>query len=248
MWLVFWFWLLIFIVAACLVLLIPALRGREIYNHYRDSRAVSCPETHQQVAVSFDARHAAITGFFKKPDLRLAKCTRWSMNVHCEQECIPEASRIGPYTEGEIERPKAKKIYHVPVLIAAFVSWLIGAIWHSQFVFRTRWMEAVGLRRPELRQIVKWWTPHLLTVAACFLFAYGVAWLLVWSKRRGVWTGMMASILLWFTVTLVSLLAAGLTGISGDLLRLEVGYTLLASVAVGAIVGGLSGRLLVEPH
>ena len=145
-----------------------------------------------------------------------------------------------------MEPTKSKKIYHLPVLIAAFVSWLMGAIWHSQYFFRARWMEAVGLNRSELRRIVWWWTPHLLSVAACFLFAYGVAWLLVWSKRRGVWRGMIASILLWFAVALVSVFATGLAGISGELLRLEVGYTLLASVAVGAIIGGLSGRLLIE--
>ncbi len=242
----FWFWLVLLIVGTCLTFLMPALWGREIYNHYRGTRAVSCPKIHRQVAVSFDALHAAITGFFKKPDLRVAKCTLWPKKVYCAQECIPEASRTDPYTRGEIQRPKSKKIYHLPVLIAACGSWLMGAIWHSQYVFRARWMEAVGLRRPELRQIVKWWTPHLLSVAACLLFAYGVAWLLVWSKRRGVWRGIMASILLWFAVALASLFAAGLTGISGELLRLEIGYTLLASMVVGAIIGGLTGKLLIE--
>jgi hypothetical protein len=57
---------------------------------------------------------------------------------------------------------------------------------------------------------------------------------------------MTAAILLWFAIALASLLAAGPTGISGELLRVEVGYTLLASVAVGAIIGGLSGRLQIE--
>jgi hypothetical protein len=243
--LVFWFWLLLFVVGTCLVFLMPALWGQQIYNHYRGSRAVSCPETHRQVAVSFDALHAAITGFFKKPDLRLAKCTLWPMKVYCAQECIPEASRAEPYTRGEIERLKAKKIYHLPVLIAAFVSWLLGVLWHSQYLFRSRWTEALGLSRSDLRRIVWWWSPHLVSVAACFLFAYGVAWLLVWSRRKDMWRGIIASILLWFTVALLSLLATDLTGISGELLRLEVGYTLLASVVVGAIIGGLSGRLLV---
>ena len=57
MWLLFWF--LLFVVGACLIFLMPALWGREIYKHYRGSRAVMCPATHRQVAVSFDAFHAA---------------------------------------------------------------------------------------------------------------------------------------------------------------------------------------------
>jgi hypothetical protein len=244
----FWFWLLLCVVGTCLTFLMPALWGRQVYNHYRGSRAVSCPETHRQVAVSFNALHAAITGFFTKPDLRLAKCTLWPYGVYCRQECIPEAAKTEPYTRGEVEPPKTKQIYHLPVLIAAFVSWLLGAIWHSQYLFRNGWTEALGLSRNDLRQIVWWWSPHLLSVAACLLFAYGVAWLLVWIKRKDVWSGMTAAIFLWFAVALVSLLATGPTGISGRVLRLEVGYTLLASVAVGAIIGSLSGRLPIEQH
>jgi len=246
MWSVFEFWLLLLVIGACLTFLMPMLWARQIYDHYRGSRAVSCPKTRRQVAVSFDAVHAALTGFFKKPDLRLARCTLWPKRVYCSQECIPEAARTEPYTQDEVEPPKSKKIYHIPVVIAAFVSWLLGAIWHSQYAFRTPWMEAAGLSRPELRQIVKWWTPHLLSVAACFLFAYGVAWLLIWGKRKSVWRGMVVSILLWFAVAFVSLFATGLHGISGELLRLEAGYTVLASVAVGAIIGGLNGRLVIE--
>jgi len=243
---IFWFWLLLFIVGTCLVFLMPTLWARQIYNHYRGSRAVSCPKIHRQVAVSFDALHAAITGFFNQPDLHLAKCTLWPRKVRCRQECIPEALKTEPYTQGEVEPPESKPIYHLPVLIAGCAGWLLGAVWHSQYVFRARWMAAVGLNRPELRQIVKWWTPHLLSVAACLLFAYGVAWLLVWGKRRGVWRGMVASVFLWFAIALVGLSAAGLTGIPAELLRLEVGYTLLASIVVGVIIGGLSGRLLIE--
>ncbi len=241
-----WFWLLLFLIVAFLTLLMPALWGKQIYNHFRGTRAVSCPETHRLVAVSFDALHAAVTGFFRKPDLRLAKCTLWPMDVHCAQECIPEAARTEPYTRGEVERPKTKKIYHIPVLIAAFVSWLLGAVWHSQYLFRTRWMEALGVSRSDLHQIVWWWTPHMVSVAACLLFAYGVAWLLVWVEPKGVWRGIVMALLLWCAVALLTVFATDLVASSGELLRIEFGYTLLASIVVGTIIGGLNGRLVVE--
>jgi len=242
MWLVFW--LLLFVVGACLVLLMPALWGREIYNHYHGSRAVTCPETHRQVAVSFDAFHAALTGLRGKCDLRLAECTHWPARIHCGQECIPEARRTTSYTQGEVELPKTKKIYHVPVLIAAFAAWVLGAVWHSQYLFRTRWREAFGLSRPELRQMVWWWSPHLLSVAVCFLFAYGVAWLLACRGRRGMWEGIITSISLWAAVAAAGLIFTGWSGIPGNVLRIEISYTFLASVAIGAIAGGLSGKLI----
>jgi hypothetical protein len=156
MWLLFWF--LVFVVGACLIFLMPALWGREIYKLYRGSRAVMCPATHRQVAVSFDAFHAALSGLRGKFDLRLAGCTLWPARVHCGQECIPEARRTASYTQGEVEQPKTKKIYNVPVLIAAFAAWVFGAVWHSQYLFRTHWREAFALSRPELRQMVWWWS------------------------------------------------------------------------------------------
>jgi len=246
MWLMVAFWLLLFVVAACLAFLMPALWGKQIYNHYRGSRAVSCPETHRQVAVSFDALHAAVTGFFNKPELRLAQCTLWPARSGCDQECIAEASTVAPYTRGEVERPKAKKIYHLPVLIAAFTAFVFGVIWHSQFLFRTRWREAFGLSWAGLRPMVKWWSPHLLSVAACFLFAYGVAWLLAVRERRGVRQGIITALLLWVTIATASLVFTSWSGIPEVVLRIETSYTFLASVAIGAILGGLSGKLRIE--
>ena len=233
----FWFWLLFLVLLGCLALLLPAIRGREFYMRYRDTRSVVCPETHRQVAVRVDALHAAITGFFKKPDLRLAQCTLWPGKVYCDQQCIPDASR-----QGEVEVPEEKTIYHLPVLIAAFVSWVIGALWHSQYMFRTRWTEAVGLTPPEVRQLVRWWTPHVVSVTACLLFAYGVAWLLTWSESKGIRRGILAAVFLWIAVGLAVVFASGFTGIPGELLVLEAGYTLLASIVVGTIMGGFSGR------
>jgi len=240
-------WFLLFFVSACLFLLVPALWGWEIYKKYRGSRAVICPETHRQVAVSFDALHAAVTGLnAAQSDLRLVECTRWPMRADCGQECIPDAVRAGPYTRGEVDLPKAKKIYHLPVLIAAFAAWVFGAIWHSESLFRERWMEALGLSESGVRQIVEWWTPHLLSVAVSLLFAYGVAWLLACFGRKGVWPGMLTSTFLWGLLAAATLLSGSVAGISGDLLRLEAGYTFLASLVIGAMVGGLTGKL-IEP-
>jgi hypothetical protein len=240
------FWLLLFLLGACLFLLMPALWGREIYNHYRGSRAVTCPETHQQVAVSFDAIHAAATELSGRPSLRLAACTRWPARMDCGQECMPEARHTGPYTKGEVDRLKTKKIYHLPVLMAAFLACVLGAIWHSQYVLREQWREAVGLSRPELHEILWWRAPHVLSLAVPLLFAYGVAWLLAWRGRKGAWQGIISSTFLWVALTVASLASTGWTGISGDLLKMEAAYTLLASLVVGAIVGGLSGELVEQ--
>jgi len=78
------------------------------------------------------------------------------------------------------------------------------------------------------------------------LFAYGVAWLLALSGRKGVWWGTAISLGVWAWITAASLLGFILAKLPIDLLKIELGYTFLASAAIGAIIGGLSGRLLEE--
>ena len=238
------FWLLLFLVAVGLFTLLLLPWGLQIYDYYRGARAVTCPETRQPVAVRFDALRATVAKVRGRPALRLADCTRWPMRVDCGQECIPEAVRTAPYTKGEIELAKTKQIYHLPVVAAAFLAWVLGALWHSQHVLRTRWMQAVGLRESDLRQIVWWLTPHLLSAAMCLLFAYGVAWLLACRRRKGTRQGILTSIFLWFAITAASLAATGFAGVPGNLLEMEAAYTFLASVVVGGIIGGLSGKLM----
>jgi hypothetical protein len=241
------FWFVLVLVGSCLLLLMLGLWGQSIYNHYRGGRAVTCPETHQQVGVRFDALRAATTELSGKPVFRLADCTRWPQRADCGQDCIPQALEAPTYTQAEAELPKTKKIYHLPVLLAAFAAWVLGALWHSQYLLRPSWTQSLGLSAADLHRIVRWWTPHLLSVAVCLLFAYGVAWLIAWRGWKGAGQGIVASLSLWLAVAAAALLATNWTELPKDLLSIEATYTLLASVVVGAITGGLSGKLMEPP-
>lgn len=237
--------LLLVLVMGSLILLMPGLWARATYNEYRHSRPVTCPENGQQVAVSFDALHAAKSAFRRIPELRLSDCTRWPERRKCGQDCIPEALRAEPYTRGEVQ-VRTKRIYHLPILIAAFASWYVGAVWHSQYLFRARWMADLGLTPDQLKTIVLWYSPHFLSTAVCLLFAYGVAWLLAVKGRRGVVNGLLASFFLWGAVLLVSL--PSVASLSRDLLLIEVVYSFLVALVTGAVIGGLSGKLVLSAY
>jgi hypothetical protein len=235
---------LLVLFSIAVVLLMPALWAREIHHAYSGPRAVTCPETHQQVGVTIDATHAAATGFRGTPEFRLSDCSRWPARIQCGQGCLPEALRNEPYELGEVQPSRtARQIYHLPVLLAAFAAWYVGMVWHSQYLFRERWMTALGLTPDQLKQMIAWYSPHLLSIAACLLFAYGVAWVQTWFSRKGVWEGILSSTLLWAAVLLVTL--SSMISVSRDLLLIEVSYTLVASIVVGAILGGLSGKLVL---
>lgn len=237
------FWFALFLLAACAFLMLPFLVGHELYMQYRGARAVTCPENRQLVSVSFDALHAATTKLVGAPRLRIAECTRWPERADCGQQCIAEAERTAPYVKGEVAPPKAKAVDHIPVLIAAFAAWLLGAVWHSHYLFRDEWTQAIGLSRLEVHQLVWRLFPHLLTIAVPLLFAYGVAWALTLSKQKGIGRGLLTALVLWAALCGVTLGVTDLEGVSPVLLRLELVYTFIASALVGAIIGGLSGKL-----
>lgn len=236
--------LLLCVFGAALILLMPGLWGREIHQRYSAPRAVVCPETHREVGVTIDAAHAASTGLSGTPEFRLADCTRWPARIHCGQECLPEALHNEPYTKGEAH-PRTRQIYHLPVLLAAFAAWYVGMVWHSRYLFRDRWTSALGLTSADVKQLVLWYSPHLLSIAACLLFAYGVAWLQTWLSHKGFWRAIASSTLLWGALVLVTLPSLG--GVSRDLIVIEASYTLVASIVVGAVIGSLRGRLVLAP-
>lgn len=234
-------WLALCLVSVFLLLLPLALWRREIYKRYSGSRLVACPENRQPAAIGIDTPHAAETGIDGCPDLRVCECSRWPEHANCAQACLSQALQAVPPEEGKVA---TKQIYHLPIVLAAFSAWCLGAIWHSQFMFRTRWINAVGLTSAEVKQMVWWLSPHLLTAAVCLLFAYGVAWLLAICHRQGVLQGVLMSLLL-----CGALLASswyGATKLPDDLLLIEASYAVLAALIMGAIIGGLRGTLALS--
>ena len=237
-------WFVLFLLGGCIVLLFPFLLLRELYHHYRGSRAVACPENHQLVSVALDARRASLTALAGRPVLRVAECTRWPERASCDGACAPVAEQTRSFVAAEFAGPRTKVIYHLPVLLAAFSAWVLGAAWHSHYLFRARWMGGLGWSRSDVHQMVWQFAPHLLSLAIPLLFAYGVAWLLAITKIQGLQAGVVMGVLLWAAIVGASLVSTNVLGLATDLLRIELGYTFLASVTIGAIVGGLNGKLV----
>lgn len=242
-------WVVLCLVVLCLlaasVLLLPLLlRRHEIDKQYCGSRLVECPENQQPGVVSIDTRHAMATGIDGSPDVRLCDCTRWPERADCNQACLSQAVHAQPEPPGERKAP-SKRIYHLPVALAAFAVWCLGVVWHSPFLFRARWLDAIGpngLNHAEVRQIVGLYL--LLSLAVCLLFAYGVAWLLAVCHRKGVLQGVVMSALLCAAV--IAARWPGIASLPHDFLVIEAGYVVLTTLAVGAIVGGWYDKLVMS--
>ena len=241
------FWFLLFMVGTCLVLLMPALWGKQIYNAFHGTRTVNCPETHAAVTVRFRALLAAFTGLSGRPKLRLANCSRWPVHADCGQECIPDAQKSIPTAAVRAVSPQKNRICHLPVLIAAGAAWVLGVAWHSEYLFRPRWMNAMNLDDHYTRVLARMWTPHLLTVAACLLFAYAVGALIAWMGKRTLLTGIQIALSLWVVVMTTNMIATKFE-VSSQLVWIEGGYTFLGALLVGAIVGAVPRWVFVKDN
>ena len=241
------FWLLLFLVAICLILLMPALLGKSVFDSFRGNRRVECPETHSPVVVRFNALRAAFTSLSGQPKLRLADCSRWPVRADCDQACIADAAHSPALPVDRVVAPPWHRVAHLPALVAAAAAWVLGMAWHSEYLFRPRWMDAMNLNDYETRVLAKMWTPHLLTAAACLLFAYAVAMFMAWSGKRTLLRGLEIAGMLWLVVAVVLTLAGGLQA-NHDLLWIEGGYTFLGALLVGSLVGGLPRRVFVNDN
>ena len=77
----FLYWFLLVLAGSCVFLVVPTLLGWTIYDRYRGTRMVTCPQTQAPALVRLDAFHAACTGMFTTEKLRLANCTLWPQHL-----------------------------------------------------------------------------------------------------------------------------------------------------------------------
>jgi hypothetical protein len=242
------FLLLLFLAGTCLILLLPALWGEHIYHTYSEGRTVKCPETHAPVSVRFNALRAAWSGLAGSPKLRLADCTRWPERADCGQDCIPDALKTKPASSVDHAPWRTRRVVHLPVLLAGAAAWVLGMAWHSQYLFRPQWATALGLSAPQSLALARMLAPHLLSVGACVLFAYGVAGLLRWLGSRTFTHGIEVAGALWlaaFAAIFAALTAVTESHVAPGLLWIEGGYTFLGALLIGAIVGGMPRWVIV---
>ncbi len=92
-----WIVVIAVLAIAALYVLVPVVA--DFYRRYRESRALRCPETGQQVEVGIDASHVALTSAFGRPKIRVKSCSHWPERKGCEQECL---------TLPEVEMPEVQ--------------------------------------------------------------------------------------------------------------------------------------------
>jgi hypothetical protein len=241
----FLFWFLLVLAGSCVFLVVPTFLGWTIYDRYRGTRMVTCPQTQAPALVRLDAFHAACTGMFTTEKLRLASCTLWPQHIGCAQGCIPEAVAFeSPLLHEEVLNP-TRGIHTLSVGGAIAAYWLINAIWYSHYLFRSQWMQLMGFSEEQVRRMILQSVPQLATLLWSVCFTLALAWFIASNHRYGFWRGLEAGCIAWSPVLLGLVVAIVYRGLPADLIWIYGSSSLVSSMVAGAILGTWTkGRIL----
>ena len=129
-------------------------------------------------------------------------------------------------------------INKLAVLVAAIVHFCLGMFWYSPYLFGNQWLNAIGKTQQQTQQ-----TPMLMPIVASFIYyllmAYVLAWVIVRSGEQSAKRGVAVAFVMWFAfVVTTSGIQYGFEGRPGALYVINLGYTLIGMLLMGAIVGG----------
>lgn len=188
-------WLLAFLAAALIVMILPAVAWFEVRRSYSGKRKVTCPETNTSVNVELDRSLAARSRFHGVTVAKIAKCTRWPMREGCAEGCVPEALAQN--------KPDTFAINHVGVLVAGFASAAIGDLLRCSPIAR-EWMATGGYNTTEFWRRIAFRAPAIFDLVAMVLVAYVITWLMRHVKLTGLTGGVEVAALVWLAVVCLS--------------------------------------------
>lgn len=189
-------WLLAFLAACLVVMVLPAVAWFEIRRAYSGKRKVVCPETLAPVEIELNAAHAANSRFRGHAEAKVAHCSRWPMREGCDESCLPEALMAN--------KPDTFSMNHVGVLIAGIVGAAVGDILRCS-PFAREWMAAAGYPALEFWKRIAFRAPAVFDLVAMILLAYVMTWLMRHVKLSGWIGGVEVAVLVWLAVLCLSI-------------------------------------------
>lgn len=189
-------WLLAFLAAALIVMVLPAVAWFEVRRAYSGKRQVTCPETNHQVDVELDKSLAARSRFHGTPIARIASCSRWPMREGCAEGCVSEAVTKN--------KPDSFALNHFGIVVAGLASAAVGDLLRCSPVAR-EWMASGGYTTTEFWRRIAFRAPAVFDLVAMILVAYVITWLMRHVKLTGFTGGVEVAALVWLAVICLSI-------------------------------------------
>ena len=189
-------WLLAFLAACLIVMVLPAVAWFEVRRAYSGKRKVTCPETQDPVEMELDASFAARTRFAGHSIAKVAHCSRWPMREGCDEGCVPQAIAAN--------QPDTFAINHVGVLIAGLSGAAMGDLLRCS-PYAREWMAAAGFPELEFWKRIAFRAPAVFDLVAMIVLAYVITWLMRHVKLSGLSGGVEVAALVWLAVVCLSI-------------------------------------------
>ncbi|MEP7379845.1 MAG: DUF1761 domain-containing protein [Chloroflexota bacterium] len=126
----------------------------------------------------------------------------------------------------------------VAVIVAAVVGMVVGIIWYMPMVFGKRWSDSVGRPLPSMTSMNPTVTVGALVMP--LVMAYVLALLIGGVGANSLVNGAIVGFLAWLGFSAMTALNAFIyDGRNSTWLMITAGYSLVALVAMGAVIGYL---------
>ncbi len=121
------------------------------------------------------------------------------------------------------------------IVTVGIVSYLLGSLWYSKFLFGKKWRQSIGKTESEYQYMIKPWI-YVLTFICLLIAEYVLSIFIQFSGASTLWYGILAGFLCWFGfVACISLFQILFAGRPFSLWLINSGYSLLAMIFGGGI-------------
>jgi len=130
----------------------------------------------------------------------------------------------------------ANNLNYLAILVCSIISFFVGALWYSPFLFGKKWMAALGKTEEELKAK---FTPSLyfFSFISWIIVTYVLASIISLTGVINAVGGFYIAVLCWVGFTAAtSLIHHMFAGKSNNLWLIDSGYTLVALIISGIIL------------
>ncbi len=125
---------------------------------------------------------------------------------------------------------------YIAVVVVAAISFILGALWYSPFLFYKPWLKAFGKTEEEIKSGIKPVT-YVLTFVAWLIASYVLAVFVDYSGSPTFGYGMLAGFLCWFGFAAATSLIHHLFAQRPlEMWLIDTGYVLVAFLISGGIL------------
>lgn len=127
---------------------------------------------------------------------------------------------------------------YIPLIASAVVSFVLGMLWYSPFLFGRMWAQAHGFSEQKLKEMhTSVATPHILGFLTYFVTAYVIWYLFSLMNIDSIHTALFVGFLFWLGFPAAQgFMSTQYSGKPFNVFLIDAGYHLVYILAISAVI------------